>query len=66
MKLITQRLVLRDVERRDVGDLAKQANNLNISRFLLMVSYPYTKSAAQKFIAHCIEEAKKKIGMWRR
>lgn len=60
MKLITQRLVLRDVERRDIGNLAKQANNLNVSRFLLAVPYPYTKSVAQKFIGHCIKEAKKK------
>lgn len=56
----TKRLILRDLERNDRRDLAEQANNLNVSRYLETVPYPYSIKDAESFIKHCKKEARKK------
>ena len=43
MKLETERLILREFEKRDLNELVKNINNLQISKWLLTVAYPYTK-----------------------
>lgn len=60
MKLTTKRLALRDLKEEDKKDLASGANNYKISKWLLVVPYPYTIKDAEWFINHCKEEANKK------
>ena len=55
MKLVTDRLILRDIEPSDAKSLIKNINNLNISKWLLIVPYPYRKSDAEWYINHCQE-----------
>ncbi len=51
----TERLVLRQWNFNDVTDLVEGLNNLNVSRWLASVPYPYTKEDAVDFINYCIE-----------
>jgi len=60
MKLKTERLILRDFEDGDVDDLIENINNLNVSRWLLVVPYPYTLKDAKWWINHCAEKKKEK------
>ena len=60
MKLTTRRLILRDVELADAVNLRKYINNLNISKNLLVVPYPYTKKDSLWWVNHCAEEQRKK------
>src|SRR4030042_1399811 len=60
MKLETPRLILRPATMKDAERLAGQINNLNVSRNLLVVPYPYTLKDAKWFINHCIDKRKKK------
>ena len=60
MKLTTERLILRDVELSDAKSIRKYINNLNVSRYLLAVAFPYTKKDAEWWVNHCKEEQKKK------
>ncbi len=48
--LRTQRLVLRSPELRDARVLAKVLNNIEISRWLVFVPFPYGITDAQRFI----------------
>jgi len=60
MKLTTRRLILREPTMRNAGDIVEGINNLNISKWLLVVPYPYTLKDAKWFINHCREKAKEK------
>lgn len=60
MEIKTSRLILRDLRSSDLANLVEQANNLNVSRTLLLVPYPYTMKDGKWFVSHCITEAKKK------
>lgn len=46
MKLETERLIIRDYEDKDVADLVEGLNNINVSKWLGRVPYPYTKEHA--------------------
>ncbi len=59
MKLTTRRLILRDVELADAEPIKKYIDNINISRYLLVVPHPYTKKDALWWVNHCAEEQKK-------
>jgi len=59
-RIITDRLVLRSITDKDLKDLIENINNLNISKYLLVVPYPYTKKDAKYWINHCSKEMKKK------
>jgi RimJ/RimL family protein N-acetyltransferase len=61
MKLITKRLILRELTIEDAKDLVKQMNNINISKWLLVVPYPYTMKDAKWYINNCKEKKKKPI-----
>ena len=58
MKLETKRLILRDYRMSDLEDLVKNINNLKVSRYLLVVPYPYSKKDGREWIK--IQEKRKK------
>ena len=60
MRLTTDRLILRDIEAKDAKSLVKHINNLEISKWLLSVPYPYTMKDAKWWINHCKKNAKKR------
>ncbi|MGE5328354.1 MAG: GNAT family N-acetyltransferase [Deltaproteobacteria bacterium] len=59
IKLETERLILREWDKEDVEDLIEGLNNIEVSKWLSFISYPYTKNDAEKWIEFCIENAKK-------
>tara|TARA_Y100000310_G_scaffold253790_1_gene260747 strand:- start:10998 stop:11552 length:555 start_codon:yes stop_codon:yes gene_type:complete len=56
MKLETKRLILRQIKMSDTKDLVEAINNLNISKWLLAVPYPYTMKDAKWFVNHAKEK----------
>lgn len=60
MKLTTKRLILRGPTMKDAKGLVSAINNINISKWLLVVPYPYTMKDAKLFINHCKKGARKK------
>ncbi len=46
----TERLILRQYKLSDVNDVVDGLNNLNISKWLAFVPYPYTKEDAIEYI----------------
>ena len=60
MKLETKRLILRDIKVKDAESIRKHINNLDISKWLLVVPYPYTEKDTEEWVKHCKEEQKKK------
>ena len=60
MKIETKRLVLREYCEEDAEDIVNGISNLNISKWLLMVSYPYTIKDAKGWININLKEQKKK------
>jgi len=60
MKLETKRLILRDITRKDTKDIIENINNLNVSKWLLVVPYPYKLKDAKWWVNHCQESRKKK------
>lgn len=50
MILETERLILRDFDYSDIDDVVDGLNNINISKFLAYVPYPYTKEDAKEYI----------------
>jgi len=53
MIIRTARLTLRPLMREDLPDLVRTLNNLNISRWLARVPYPYTLTDAEDFLSLC-------------
>lgn len=53
--LETDRLILRQYKLSDADDVVEGLNNLNISKWLAFVPYPYTKEDALKYISSSIE-----------
>ena len=60
MKLETERLILRKPRMSDVEDLVEGMNNLNVSKNLVPVPYPYKKKDAKDFVNKKIEEWSKR------
>jgi [ribosomal protein S5]-alanine N-acetyltransferase len=46
MKITTKRLILRPGTKKDIDDIVEGINNLNVSRWLLVVPYPYKRKDA--------------------
>jgi len=61
MPLETRRLILREWDEKDIEDLVEGLNNIEVSKWLAFVPYPYTKKDAEKWIRFSIENAKKGI-----
>jgi ribosomal-protein-alanine N-acetyltransferase len=60
MKLITKRLILREFETRDAKDIVENINNLNVTKWLLIVPYPYRLKDAKWWIKECHKTRKEK------
>jgi RimJ/RimL family protein N-acetyltransferase len=60
MKLETKRLILRDYKKGDETALYKKINNWNISKWLLVVPYPYPKKKAIEWINLNLKKQKEK------
>ncbi len=60
MELKTKRLILRDVKIGDARDIARNANNINVSRYLGLVPHPYSLNDARNFIKNCIKKQREK------
>jgi ribosomal-protein-alanine N-acetyltransferase len=60
MKLETERLILREPKISDTEDHQKGINDINISKYLLVVKYPYTKKDSEFWIKECIKKWSKK------
>jgi ribosomal-protein-alanine N-acetyltransferase len=50
MKLVTKRLILRDLRMKDVKSIVENVNNLNVSKWVIMVPHPYKLKDAKKWI----------------
>ena len=59
MNLQTKRLKLRELKESDTNDLAKLLDNINITKYLAVVSHPYDRKKAEGFINMCQEKAGK-------
>ena len=56
MKIETDRLILRDYVISDSKDIVLKINNLEVSKYLAMVPYPYKPEDAEWYINHCAEK----------
>ena len=54
MFLETSRLVLRRWAENDIQDLIEGLNNIEVSKWLVLVPHPYTQTDAQNFINFCM------------
>jgi RimJ/RimL family protein N-acetyltransferase len=50
MRIVTKRLILRHPTLKDAQDIAANANDLDVSRYLALVPYPYSVKDARDFI----------------
>ncbi|MFH1916968.1 MAG: GNAT family protein [Nanoarchaeota archaeon] len=60
MEIKTNRLILRDLRMSDAKSIAKHANNLNVTKNLLVVPHPYRLSDARSFLSRNLRKLKKK------
>ena len=60
MRLETERLILRDIKEGDQESIRKNINNLEISKYLLVVPHPYSKKDADWWVGHCLKNQNKK------
>ena len=60
MKLKTKRLVLRPIEEKDISSLIRNINNINVSKWLLVVPHPYRIKDAKWYIDNCKKKAREK------
>lgn len=60
MKLETKRLILRNPTKKDVEDLVEGLNNLNVSKRISPISYPYKREDAIRWINSCNKKKKNK------
>ncbi len=57
--IITERLIIRELAKKDIEALVKNANNLNVTKNLSIVPYPYKRKNAVEFINYAKKESKK-------
>lgn len=55
IKIETERLILRQWTMDDLDDIVEGLNNLNVSKWLAAVPYPYTIEDAKEFVQKTIE-----------
>ena len=60
IKLETKRLILRDFERKDFKELAKQGNSKDINFFNWYIPFPFTEEDSKKRISDLIKNNKSK------
>lgn len=59
MQLETERLILRDFRDEDAQDLVEGLNNIDVTKWLSVVPFPYTLENARSFINYCKGESRK-------
>jgi len=52
MELETKRLILRDWKDKDVIDLVEGLNDLEVTKWMAVIPYPYTRKDAEEWIKH--------------
>jgi RimJ/RimL family protein N-acetyltransferase len=60
MKLVTKRLILRNLKISDAKSIAENAGNLNVSKWLLLLPYPYKLKHAKDWIKFNKKDSRKK------
>ena len=60
LRIETERLILRQRTLKDVPAIIKHLSNIQVSKWLLTVPFPYKKKDAIWFIDHCKEKLRKK------
>ena len=55
MKIETERLILRNAKRTDWKDIVDNINDLEVSKNLAQVPYPYKKKDAINWVNHLIK-----------
>ena len=55
MIIETERLILRQWNMNDIADMVEGLNNINVTKWLAGVPYPYTEKDAEEFIKKTIE-----------
>src|SRR3989344_2131854 len=60
MKIATKRLVLRELKKTDAKDIQKNANNIEIARWIPLFPHPYSLKDAKSYIKMCIDHKKKR------
>jgi len=60
MELNTKRLKIRELEKKDASDLIDNLNDLEVTKSLLPMPYPYDEKEAHWWINKCQEEARRK------
>ena len=64
MVIQSERLILRNYKDNDVNDLVDGLNNLNVSKWVAAVPYPYTENDAKRFIEYAKkQDENKKISL---
>lgn len=63
MIIESERLILRSWEYEDIDELIEGLNNINVSKWLAAVPYPYTKKDAEEFIDYAKQLDKDSKGM---
>jgi len=61
MRIETKRLILRVPEMKDAKDIRENINNLNVTKWLLVVPYPYSLKDAKDYIKKAKDKLKKRI-----
>jgi ribosomal-protein-alanine N-acetyltransferase len=61
MRLTTDRLIIREYEKKDASDLIENINDLEVSKYLLVVPHPYRDKEAAWWLNQCQKNAKKKL-----
>ena len=60
MKITTQRLILRELKKTDAKSIQKNANNIEIARWIPPFPHPYSLKDAKSYIKICIDHTKKR------
>ncbi len=61
MKLETKRLILREINMKDVKDIVENANDYDVWYFTESIPYPYNLKDAKFFVNKCKREQKEKV-----
>ena len=61
MKIITDRLILRELRKKDAKDIQSNANNIKIARYIPPFPNPYSMKDAYSYIKSCMKKSRKNL-----